>query len=201
MKNNEKGITLVALVITIIVLLILAGVTVASLSGENGLLTRGSQAVNDQNIAEAEEKVSLAFDDAMSNYYDAKYVSKNLPAVKAQASKENADKYTAVAYIAQVMMNNDEFKENARFLAEDNSGKIDSASEFKLEDIKGDEETLIIQLTNVRKQDDAQNDSDKPVIETKLVLKGNAAALIFKDSEKAGEPDEKWGYVAKNAGE
>ena len=34
MKNNEKGITLVALVITIIVLLILAGVTILALSGD-----------------------------------------------------------------------------------------------------------------------------------------------------------------------
>ena len=40
MKNNEKGITLVALVITIIVLLILAGVTILALSGDNGILNR-----------------------------------------------------------------------------------------------------------------------------------------------------------------
>ena len=33
---KEKGITLIALVITIIVLLILAGVTIATLTGENG---------------------------------------------------------------------------------------------------------------------------------------------------------------------
>ena len=39
MKNNQRGITLVALVITIIVLLILAGVTIAALSGDNGILT------------------------------------------------------------------------------------------------------------------------------------------------------------------
>ena len=47
MKINEKknkGITLIALVITIIVLLILAGVTIASLSGDNGILTRAIQA-------------------------------------------------------------------------------------------------------------------------------------------------------------
>ena len=39
-KKLEKGITLIALVITIIVLLILAGVTIASLTGENGLLSK-----------------------------------------------------------------------------------------------------------------------------------------------------------------
>ena len=72
MKDN-KGITLVALVITIIVLLILAGVTVASLSGEDGLLTRGSQAVNRSNVADAEEKVTLAFDNIMTGFYEEKY--------------------------------------------------------------------------------------------------------------------------------
>ena len=40
-NNSEKGITLIALVITIIVLLILAGVTIVSLTGENGLLRKG----------------------------------------------------------------------------------------------------------------------------------------------------------------
>ena len=38
-KANE-GITLIALVITIIVLLILAGVTISTLMGENGVITR-----------------------------------------------------------------------------------------------------------------------------------------------------------------
>ena len=43
MRNN-KGVTLVALVITIIVLLILAGVSLAMLTGENGILTNASSA-------------------------------------------------------------------------------------------------------------------------------------------------------------
>ena len=56
----EKGITLIALAITIIVLLILAGVTIATLTGENGLLT---QAVNDKEeteITSEKEMISLA---------------------------------------------------------------------------------------------------------------------------------------------
>ncbi len=35
---KEKGVTLIALVITIIVLLILAGVSIATLTGDNGIL-------------------------------------------------------------------------------------------------------------------------------------------------------------------
>ncbi len=42
--KNQKGITLIALVITIIVLLILAGVSIAMLTGENGILTQATDA-------------------------------------------------------------------------------------------------------------------------------------------------------------
>ena len=42
LKNN--GITLISLIITIIVLLILAGVALTMLSGENGILTRAKTA-------------------------------------------------------------------------------------------------------------------------------------------------------------
>ncbi len=43
-KRNARGITLIALVITIIVLLILAGVTISALSGDNGILKRATEA-------------------------------------------------------------------------------------------------------------------------------------------------------------
>ena len=59
--KKQKGITLIALVITIIVLLILAGVTIATLTGENGILTRASQASEATTASSAEEKVSIAF--------------------------------------------------------------------------------------------------------------------------------------------
>ena len=42
LKNENRGITLIALVITIIVLLILAGISISTLTGENGLLTKSS---------------------------------------------------------------------------------------------------------------------------------------------------------------
>ena len=43
MKKSIKGITLIALVITIIVLLILAGVAIMTLTGENGLLRKNTK--------------------------------------------------------------------------------------------------------------------------------------------------------------
>ena len=57
-KNN--GITLIALVITIIVLLILAGVTIATLTGENGILTKATDAKEQTEIGDEQEKVKLS---------------------------------------------------------------------------------------------------------------------------------------------
>ena len=59
MLRKEKGITLVALVITIIVLLILAGVTIAMVVGDNGILTRARQAKEENELAEEVETVKL----------------------------------------------------------------------------------------------------------------------------------------------
>lgn len=55
----EKGITLVALVITIIILLILAGVTISLVIGENGLISKSKMAVGKYNDKEKIEKAQL----------------------------------------------------------------------------------------------------------------------------------------------
>ena len=59
-KNNQYGITLIALVITIIVLLILAGVTISMLAGQNGLLNRARDTEENTGISEEKEKIELA---------------------------------------------------------------------------------------------------------------------------------------------
>ena len=58
-KLNNKGITLIALVITIIVLLILAGVSIAMLTGENGILTQAQNAKKETERANIIEQVRL----------------------------------------------------------------------------------------------------------------------------------------------
>lgn len=58
-EKDVKGITLIALVITIIVLLILAGVTIATLTGENGVLTKANTAKQETTKQGAKEKVQV----------------------------------------------------------------------------------------------------------------------------------------------
>ena len=59
-ERLEKGITLIALVITIIILLILAGVTINMLTGNNGILKQATNAKEANSKAEFEEQVKLA---------------------------------------------------------------------------------------------------------------------------------------------
>ena len=58
--NKNEGITLIALVITIIVLLILAGISIATLTGENGLLSKATTAKEETKKAEIREEIELA---------------------------------------------------------------------------------------------------------------------------------------------
>lgn len=79
MKNFKKqnGITLVALVVTIIVLLILAGVSLSLVAGENGILGRATKAADETIKSSAQEEASLLISDIVADYYEKKYVSDN----------------------------------------------------------------------------------------------------------------------------
>lgn len=60
LNSNVKGITLIALIITIIVLLILAGIAINVLLGPNGLIKNATDSVDFYKRINAEEKVTLA---------------------------------------------------------------------------------------------------------------------------------------------
>ena len=72
---KQKGITLIALVITIIVLLILAGVSIATLTGDNGLLTKTQEAKEQNEYAKEDDLRRLTQAEAATHltnedYYD-----------------------------------------------------------------------------------------------------------------------------------
>ena len=73
--KGNKGITLIALVITIIVLLILAGVTIAALSGDNGILTRAKEAKEKTKQVQEDEKQKLSNMENLLGSYNLKNVN------------------------------------------------------------------------------------------------------------------------------
>ena len=86
MKGN-KGITLIALVITIIVLLILAAVSIAMLTGENSILKRASQSSAENRIGAANDAVSLFVTDKIAEFYEEAYANGNNTTLSAGLNK------------------------------------------------------------------------------------------------------------------
>ena len=60
-RTNEKGITLIALVLTIIVLLIISGISISMLTGQNGILNRTVEAKEKTTLASEKEAIVLDF--------------------------------------------------------------------------------------------------------------------------------------------
>lgn len=59
--KNQKGITLIALVVTIVVLLILAGTAIAMLQGDNGIISNAQKAQAANTEGEVVDKIKLAY--------------------------------------------------------------------------------------------------------------------------------------------
>ena len=92
-KNNfksKKGITLIALVVTIVVLLILAAVSIAMLGGENGIITQAQKSKEENKKGEATEEVYLYWNEAQINYNDTIEQKVEILKQKMQAKDSNA---------------------------------------------------------------------------------------------------------------
>ena len=97
-KTKEaKGITLIALVITIIVLLILAGVTIATLTGDNGILGKANEAKTKSDIVEVKEQAQLDISnwiaEKMRNGEDTSLTDTIIKSIIESANQDNTNKY------------------------------------------------------------------------------------------------------------
>ena len=100
MKRNN-GITLIALVITIIVLLILAGVSISLTLGNNGVLNQATNAVEANRDAKAKEEVEIAWAGATSDYW-AEWAEDSNKSADAEFYEEKLTDYlseTGTAYV------------------------------------------------------------------------------------------------------
>ena len=82
-KKNDSGITLVALVVSIIVMLVLAGVSLNATVGDNGIITRAQQAKLAQELAQTKEDLEYMFldyniDNTLSSAQEQKSISEFL---------------------------------------------------------------------------------------------------------------------------
>ena len=75
MRKQEKGITLIALVVTIVVLLILAAVSISMLTGENGIITQAQRAKEQTIIGEEKEAISVSYTACKTKDYSKDVIS------------------------------------------------------------------------------------------------------------------------------
>ena len=95
--KKQTGITLIALIITIIVLLILVGVTIATLTGENGILTRANDSKKQTEIASVKEQAQLDIAnwiaERLENGEDTTLDDATIKNIIETANASNTDKY------------------------------------------------------------------------------------------------------------
>ena len=72
MLKGNSGVTLVALVITIIVLLILAGVSISLVVGDNGIFSQATSAADATNAAKVKEQMTNALNAVIMDYFSIK---------------------------------------------------------------------------------------------------------------------------------
>ena len=109
-KKHEKGITLIALIVTIVVLLLLAGVTLNLVLNNNGVISKAKQAVEQADEAEAKDGMSLYLANLKidkeqdSNFRLADYLSSNIGNEGVEDFLNNGDGHAQVAYRGHIFL-------------------------------------------------------------------------------------------------
>ena len=126
-NRQANGITLIALVVTIVVLLILAGVSISMLGGENGIITQAQNAKEETDIADEKEKVQLAVTSAKGETNWGEITEENLRTeldkIVGDTGKNDEDKKTEITSNLDGTLNV-LFKETGRNYNIDSNGTI-----------------------------------------------------------------------------
>ena len=129
----QKGITLLALVITIIVLLILAGITISAITGDNGIIGNAGRAKEEAEIANEKEILEKATVQAMGNN---KYGNIEEAELQEQLDKETGKGKTEATDIGEEF--EVIFKESNRYYTVDKDGNVGDAQDIIKDQNPGD---------------------------------------------------------------
>ena len=135
-NNKQKGITLISLIITIIVLIILSGVAIITLVGENSIINRVIRAKRETEIAWLKESVevevtALSIDEKLKQI---KYTSSEVMEKLIENKVLNEDrtfitnKSYKLRYCGDIVYNDDEVVENVQLTKESKSIEVNHSS-------------------------------------------------------------------------
>ena len=189
-ENSTNGITLIALVITIVVLLILAGVSIAMLTGDNGILTQANEAKEKNTIGEEKEQIKLAMQslkmkrqaDNVSDEITASELDEQLKYDGAKnVEVDNVNGYLRVKY-----------GDSKNEYAVDQSGNIEKEGEVtQPENIAKSWEAVSKIDTTWFSYNDLSSSNKKANVNAP-VLKGNMKAIKYVGSEAETQTGSKW---------
>ncbi len=158
-KNFSRGVTLIALVVTIIVLLILAGVSIAMLTGDNGILIQANEAKEKNTIGGEKEQIQLA-----------------VQSLKMKRQAENVtDEINVNGYLRV------KYEDSKNEYTVDQSGNIESAETGPItqpENIAASWEAVSKLDTTWFSYNDLKNNKEKVKVNAP-VLKGNMKAIKY----------------------
>ena len=176
LMKKQEGITLIALVVTIIVLLILAGISIMMITGQSGILSQARAAKEDTRGGEVKDAVALAVSENTMTDYTGNGKRKSRQEVIDQLHKEGKltdDEVTWLEEHDQITIGSietdfsalgdtkEEKLENLYYLVGDyNNGKIENISLYFMQ------ETSVKIMTEVTKEN-----PDKFMTEEELILK------------------------------
>ncbi len=126
MKKKERGITLIALVVTIVVLLILAGVSISMLTGENGIIKQAQNSKDATEQARVEELVDLAV---------SSLIGENLGSTNGITPEMVAEEVNEMESRDDVYAEGSTFPTNIIFPEEDRKVEVDLSQKEDLEEI------------------------------------------------------------------
>ncbi len=131
--RKEKGITLLVLVITIIILLILAGITISAITGDNGIIKNAGQAKEETKIANEKEIVEKATVQAMGNN---KYGNIEENELQSELDKETGEGKTEATDIGEEF--EVVFIDSNRYYTVDKDGNVGEAQDIIKDKNPGD---------------------------------------------------------------
>ena len=196
--KEKSGITLIVLVITIIVLLILAGVSIAMLTGENGILTQATESKKANTAGTEKEQIGLAMQSLKTkkqedNVTDEITASELDEQLKYDGAKnvevDNVNGYLRVKYV-----------DSKNEYTVDQRGNIESEGEItQPENIAKSWEALSKLDTTWFSYNDLSSSNKKANVNAP-VLKGNMKAIKYVGAEADTQTGSKWANAMTSDG-
>ena len=196
--KEKRGITLIALVITIIVLLILAGVSIAMLTGDNGILTQATEAKEKNTIGGEKEQISLALQSLRmkkqaENVTNEITVSELDEQLKYDGAKnvevDNVNGYLRVKY-----------GDSKNEYTVDQSGNIESEGEIIQPENIAKSWKVVSKLDTTWFSYNDLSSSNKKANVNAPVLKGNMKAIKYVGAEADTQTGSKWANAMTSDG-